>query len=216
MSFPKMASEKSDDIVIFLTNNDNSLKLFNWLSDKVDTILYKDKITLEYLESIHPKLIISYNYSHIVPAEVIDFMDGNIINLHISYLPWNKGASPNFWSFVDDTPKGVTIHKMSYGLDEGEIIYQEKMEFDINKETFTSTYNKLHDRITELFIENWEDIREGHYNTYKQYGKGTKHTSKELKAITEKLDFDWGMKICDFLEEYDSMYVRSTNNRKFE
>ena len=29
----------------------------------------------------------------------------SFINMHISYLPWNRGFSPNIWSFIDNTPK---------------------------------------------------------------------------------------------------------------
>ena len=32
-----------------------------------------------------------------------------IINCHGAYLPHNRGAHPNVWSFIDNTPKGGTI-----------------------------------------------------------------------------------------------------------
>ena len=35
-----------------------------------------------------------------------------IVNLHISYLPFNRGSHPNYWSFVENTPKGVSIHEI--------------------------------------------------------------------------------------------------------
>ena len=44
-------------------------------------------------------LIISFGYKHIIKKEVISNSNIPIINLHISYLPWNKGAHLNFWSF---------------------------------------------------------------------------------------------------------------------
>ena len=71
--------------------------------------------------------MVSYGYRKIVLADVIDKMAGEIINLHISYLPWNRGANPNFWSFIDDTPKGVTIHEMSADLDKGRILCQKEL-----------------------------------------------------------------------------------------
>jgi len=39
--------------------------------------------------------IISYGYRHLLPQEVIDEFPGRAINLHISMLPWNRGADPN-------------------------------------------------------------------------------------------------------------------------
>ena len=49
--------------------------------------------------------IISYGYRHIVSKKIIDSSRNGIINLHASYLPWNKGAHPNFCSFIDKIPK---------------------------------------------------------------------------------------------------------------
>lgn len=49
------------------------------------------------------------------------------MNLHISYLPWNKGADPNFWSCIDGTPAGVTLHHIDAGVDTGDIIAQALM-----------------------------------------------------------------------------------------
>jgi len=42
-------------------------------------------------------LVISYGYRHILKKEIIESSKAPIVNLHISYLPWNRGAHPNFW-----------------------------------------------------------------------------------------------------------------------
>lgn len=194
--------QEYNDVIMFLTNNTNALGLFTWLGERSNVFLFEERLTLEHVIKIKPYLIISYNYSYIISSEIIEYMHENIINLHISYLPWNRGASPNIWSFVDDTPKGVTIHKMSPGLDEGDIIYQEEMTFDINKETFATSYAKLHEKIVELFKKHWDDIKRGNYHTYKQEGEGTKHTSRDLNELTKKIEVDWNMKISDFLTMY--------------
>ena len=78
------------------------------------------------------------------------------INLHISYLPFNRGAHPNFWSFVDNSPKGVTIHEIDEGLDTGPIIHQKKLSFNIKKkesDTFFKTYKILNNEIQKLFFK---------------------------------------------------------------
>ncbi|MCD8568399.1 MAG: formyl transferase, partial [Geovibrio sp.] len=89
-----------------------------------------ERIDLPLIEEIKPDLIISYSYRYIIGEDVISAMNGGIINLHISYLPWNKGADPNIWSFLENTPKGVTIHKIDEGLDTGEILVQEELVFN--------------------------------------------------------------------------------------
>ena len=59
------------------------------------------------IERIRPKLIVSYNYIHMVPKDVIEMMPNKIVNLHISFLPYNRGFAPNIWSFWENTKKGV-------------------------------------------------------------------------------------------------------------
>ena len=84
--------------------------LADWLISKNEEVIYKnEKINIKSVRKIKPEFIISYNYHYIIPKEIIDFVKGKAINLHISYLPWNKGTYPNIWSFIEDTPKGVTI-----------------------------------------------------------------------------------------------------------
>ena len=79
----------------------------------------------------------------------------------MSLLPYNRGSHPNFWSFVENTPKGITIHEISNGIDDGDIIFQKKFKLDPYLEkfsTFKKTYNYLFDALEILFIENFEKI----------------------------------------------------------
>lgn len=187
--------------VILLTNNRNSISLFNWLNRRVPTQIYSDAMTLDMLEGCQPSLVVSYNYTHIVSEEILSFMNGNIINLHISCLPWNRGANPNLWSFLEDTPKGVTIHRMEKGLDTGAILYQREMFFDETKETLASTYQKLNEEIVRLFQEHWTEIWEGTYPVIPQQGKGSYHELKDMRKLLHdrKIDrLDWNMTIRDF------------------
>lgn len=38
--------------------------------------------------------------SDLIEKDVIDFVDGEVFNLYISLLPWNRGSKPNYWSFI--------------------------------------------------------------------------------------------------------------------
>jgi methionyl-tRNA formyltransferase len=51
------------------------------------------------------------------------------LNLHISLLPLNRGAHPAAWAIREGTKHGVTIHKIDSGLDTGEIVYQEEIDY---------------------------------------------------------------------------------------
>jgi len=85
-------------------------------------------LDLESLERRPPDWIVSHGYRHIVPPEVVARFRDRMVNLHISLLPWNRGADPNLWSFVEGTPSGVTVHYMDEGVDTGDVIAQRELE----------------------------------------------------------------------------------------
>ncbi len=122
--------------------------------------------------------IISFGYRHIIPADIIEKYGRRIINLHISFLPWNKGADPNLWSFLENTRKGVTIHRVSEELDGGEILIQKEVVFG-ERETLKTSYDKLIEEITALFCDNAGALLSGSLEGKPQREKGSMHKLKD-------------------------------------
>lgn len=125
-------------------------------------------------------LVVSYGYRHILKKEVIESSNAPIINLHISYLPWNRGAHPNFWSFYDCTPSGVTIHLIDEGVDTGAIIYQKYVNFNKEENTYSKTYKRLISEIENLFRNNLNQIISKKFTAVPQRRKGTYHSVANL------------------------------------
>ena len=125
-------------------------------------------------------LVISFGYRHIISKEVIESSSAPIINLHISYLPWNRGAHPNFWSFYDCTPSGVTIHLIDEGMDTGAIIYQRYVNFNQEENTYRKTYNRLISEIEKLFTDNLNEIISKKFIATPQRRQGTYHSVANL------------------------------------
>lgn len=124
--------------------------------------------------------VVSYGYRHIISKEVIDKTPGRIINLHISYLPWNKGAHPNFWAHYDDTPSGVTIHLVTPSVDSGPIFAQKRVSFVPEQVTFEQSHRILRSEIEALFMHHSEDIFLGRLKPAPQTGRGSTHKKKDL------------------------------------
>ncbi|MCU1748563.1 formyltransferase family protein [Pseudomonas sp. 6D_7.1_Bac1] len=135
-------------------------------------------------------LVISYGYRHILQKDVIESSQALIVNLHISYLPWNRGAHPNFWSFYDSTPSGVSIHLIDEGIDTGPIIYQKYVNFRANEQTFSQTYKRLIQEIEQLFKENIESIVTNNFIAIPQRRKGSYHRSSDLFKNFSNWDSD--------------------------
>jgi len=194
--------------ILFLTNNEISNKLIHWLENeaKEELIVYDKPINLEFIKKIKPDFIISYNYRLIISKKIIDYMKGNIINLHISLLPWNKGAYPNVWSFLEDTPKGVTIHIVNEGVDTGSILIQKEVDINENIETLRSSYEKFHKEIQELFKKYWNNIKNKELNPKLQKLEGSMHYIKDFKRIEHILgDDEWDISIIELKKRYKKL-----------
>ena len=171
--------------------------LIGWLRAFGENVtVTMEPIDNTFLDAHLPEFIVSYGYRHILRKEILTRYTDRAINLHISYLPWNKGAHPNFWSFIEKTPKGVTIHYMDKGIDTGDIIVQKETVFNRNEIlTLKTTQDKLHEDIRALFKENWINIRNGKCNRTKQNSNGTFHKAKDLEKYSNTLIDGWNTPI---------------------
>lgn len=134
--------------------------------------------------------IVSYGYRHILGKKIVARFRWRMINLHISLLPWNRGADSNLWSFLENTPKGVTIHYIDEGLDTGDIIVQQPVEFTLN-ETLKSSYEVLTHAIDDLFFDTWDDIRRGQILAHPQTLGGSYHRVNDKLPYMQLLTNGW-------------------------
>ena len=179
---PEKPPQKS--IIDFLSDNGNSVKR------------YEEKLNTELVEKYKYDFLISFGYRYMISKQVLTLFNNKAINLHISYLPWNKGSDPNLWSILKNTPKGVAIHKMDTGLDTGDVLFQHEIFFNDN-DTLKSSYDKLQNEIVELFIENWQKIIDNKAIPIKQKGTGSYHKSSDKDSYLNLLTKGWDTKIND-------------------
>lgn len=75
------------------------------------------------LRELNPDVIVVVAYGKILPQEVLDIPPKGILNIHASFLPKYRGASPIAASILnDDFETGVTIMKMELEMDTGAIV----------------------------------------------------------------------------------------------
>ena len=185
--------------ILFLGPEDSPL--IPWLQEQGDEVIQAaDKLSAQAVVKQKFTFLVSYGYRHILRKDVLDIFPGKAINLHISYLPWNRGADPNFWSFLEDTPKGVTIHYLDEGVDTGDIIAQKEIEFDSDRETLAVSYEKLQAEIKNLFKQNWRNIKSGNCQRQKQVGKGSTHKVKDKEALSHLLTHGWNTPVSSLME----------------
>lgn len=141
--------------------------------------------------------LISFGYRHKIRMPWLAHFGSRAINLHTSILPWNRGAHPNFWSWIEGTPKGVTLHIIDEGIDTGPIIVARGVPLS-PRSTFSETYRALNDAAVALFADKWHVHRETFPHGLPQKpGTGSRHLARELR--TDLLPLGWNTVIADAL-----------------
>ena len=186
--------------IIFLGYNKKKTKIIDFLRKKKYRVILggNKKLNIKFLSN--SDLILSFGYNKIISKKILSKLPKPPINLHISYLPYNKGSHPNYWSFVENTPSGVSIHEVDEGIDTGKIIYRKKITFKKkHKLTFQSSYNILIKEIEKLFFKNYKFLINNTYKTKTVRSKGTYHKKNELPKNIKS----WNIKIIEYLKKIE-------------
>jgi methionyl-tRNA formyltransferase len=159
-------------------------------SAEAEVVPTLDPIDGAFLDRHGVEFLVSHGYRHVLRPPVLDRFPRRAVNLHISYLPWNRGADPNLWSFIDNTPKGVSIHYLDAGIDTGDLIAQKAVEFGAG-ETLRTSYVRLQDEIAQLLAVHWGRIRDGSCDAVHQVGTGSFHRTSDREKIAHLLSLGW-------------------------
>lgn len=137
----------------------------------------------EKLQRHGVQLGISVFFGYLLPESVIRAIPRGIVNLHTSFLPYNRGAYPNVWPIVDGTPAGVSLHYVDRGVDTGDLIARLEVPV-LPTDTGESLYRRLESAAVELFKKNWPAIRSGQAPREPQDpAAGTLHRVKDTDSL---------------------------------
>ena len=163
-------------------------------------IIYNNRLELDFIIKNEIDFIVSYGYKFIISEKVINSMKNAIINLHISFLPFNRGCYPNLWSHIDLSPAGVSIHKIDKGIDTGDVLLRKKVLIKPDEHNFLSSYKLLKSNLEDLFNENWKHLRLDKLSKIYHNEKGSYHNKLQGDAILAKLPHGWETNISEALK----------------
>lgn len=102
---------------------------------------------LERLRQFNPELIIVCAYGKILPQKLLDIPTIGCFNLHFSFLPRWRGASPVQAAIcAGDTHTGVTLQKLVLKLDAGPVVAKSSPVEILP----TDTYQTLGERLSHI------------------------------------------------------------------
>lgn len=179
-----------------------NLKIIEASKISKDRIFYSDDInnekTLSKLKLLNLDLIILAWWPYILKKELISVPNIGSLNFHNSLLPYNRGKHANFWTLIEGTPFGVTIHFVDQGVDSGDIVFQSYID-KTWEDTGKTLYHKAQKEIIKLFITNFPIIKQGTIPKIKQdITQGSYHHSSELENAS-KIDLETKYKAKDLL-----------------
>jgi methionyl-tRNA formyltransferase len=122
---------------------------------------WRDVDTKKLWDSLNIDLAIVVSYGYILPSWVIDNCKLGVWNLHFSILPRWRGASPvNYAIMLGDDVTGVSLMRLTRGLDEGPILAQYSRPISINDDA-SSMLAILALDAANLLLENLSIMEEG-------------------------------------------------------
>lgn len=107
-----------------------------------------------------PDLGICCGFASILPTKHLDMPRWGWVNLHRSYLPYNRGLDPLQWAMVERTPAGVSLHVMSEAIDAGPVLAQRELPI-VPTDNFHTLSEKADALVLELFEECWPRLQRG-------------------------------------------------------
>ena len=143
-------------------------------------------------------IVFSLRRSNIVKDRVIKAANIGFVNLHPSFLPYNRGKHPYYWALIDGTPSGVSIHYITSGIDDGAVICQKLIDTDITT-TANILYENLLKEMVVLFKNNYDLIVSQSLICQEQdEDESTFHLAKEIEKHSE-IDLNKNYKAIDLL-----------------
>lgn len=203
--------------VVFFGLNRFGEKIYNWLLDRDDAnvmALITHQSQYQSVRKLDPELIISAGFRSIIPDKILNLPELGAVNLHPSYLPYNRGANPNVWSIIEDSPAGVSIHYMTPDVDKGPMIARKKVPI-FPDDDGKSLYRRLEQEQVKLFRDNWREIRDGSATTKSQENRdGSFHYKHEFQELFE-LDLQEEATLEEFIDRLRALTFPPYNNAYF-
>lgn len=209
---PRNKGNYVDEILSILPNH---VKIWFW-SHPGSNAFYEE------LSGVKCEVLLSVNFGYLFSGEFLSKF-AFPLNLHTSLLPYNRGANPNVWSIYEGTPAGVTLHRMTESIDDGEIYSQIDVPVD-QCDTGKSLYEKLGNACKILIDGEMENILLGKLKPLVSMDNslGTYHSREDFRNMLE-IDTKKTVVVGDFIKKlraftfppYKNLYFQENGRRYY-
>lgn len=175
------------------SNQDEVIEILETCSE---VLIHYGELSKDLLRQMGVNAILSDRNGFILPQEIIDEVEGRVYNTHPSLLPLHRGWQPIFFSALEKSRVGVSLHQVDAGLDKGLLVDQVELDVD-EGETLKTIHSRCRRSILDLLLKNWKSMLHGKCNLLQQKGTGCYHDSNEFDALFSLLPDGWNTKWKD-------------------
>jgi methionyl-tRNA formyltransferase len=176
--------------LVFLPGNEHCRRLAQ--DHSIPHVLYDAKRlddAAENIRSLNGNIVLLAWWPLILKQEFLALGQDVTLNLHPSLLPYARGKDPNFWSIVEESPFGVSIHYVIPEIDAGDVAYQREIAYSW-EDTGETLYQKAAETMVALFRDSYSRIINFDIPRHPQaHASGTFHKRKELD-VRSLIDLD--------------------------
>ncbi len=170
----------------------------------LDPVKLKDnEECIQAIRQAQPDFIVAFAYGKILRKEILEIPTYGCLNIHTSLLPAYRGAAPVQRSIMDGCEyTGVTLMRMSEGLDDGDYYLQEKTL--IGEKTADQLFAELAQTGARLLVDNIEGIAAGSVLPIPQ-GETTTAYAATISKEEGRISWDQTVfRICRLVQAFHS------------
>lgn len=137
---------------------------------------------ISQLKDINADAAVLVAYGRLIPQSILDIFPSGIINIHPSLLPHYRGPTPIETAIANgDTKTGISLMRLTTGMDEGPIYAQTNIEL-LGTETKFDVYNSVVEKSITLLLGTLPSILDGSLQPSIQDSSQASYTKLLTKA----------------------------------
>jgi len=193
-----LISNYRDDIFLIVTTSKNNISELAEHSQIAHLLFESEAQLLSVIDKKDIDLGFLIWWPKIIKKKLISCTNKGFINTHPSFLPYCRGKHYNFWTLVEESPFGVSLHLVNTGIDDGDIISQSRICYDW-EDNGESLYKKAKAEMIDLFIKTYPKLRSLNIYVQKQdLTIGSFHLAAEIDEAS-RIDLDNNYKVRELL-----------------
>jgi len=158
----------------------------------------------EIIKTISPDVILVLGWYYMVPSAVRNLAKYGAWGIHASLLPDYAGGAPLVWAIIEGQKEtGVTLFRLSDGVDDGDIICQRKINIE-DTDTIKEVYDKAAVESENILVEVFRDINN---IAFKKQDPSLLKVYPQRSPSDGEINWDWDTKrINDFIRAQTKPY----------